>query len=69
MSKIVIEMVFSEELAKTAAKAMENGEIVDADDLLFRLADVYAQTIKKNKEFMKPLKLLDKNVKVNVAVC
>lgn len=66
--KIVIEIVFSKHIDTVVAQAIANGELKDKQDLLRRLAGVYQKEIKNNKEFMKPLKALDKDVAVRVII-
>lgn len=66
--KIAIEIVFSGDLGKSVEKAVANGELKDKYDLMRKLAKVYQKEIQNNKDFMKPLRALDKGVTVRVVI-
>lgn len=66
--KIAIEIVFSGDLNMSVEKAVANGELKDKYDLMRKLAKVYQKEIQNNKDFMKPLRALDKGVTVRVVI-
>jgi len=66
--KISIEIVFSRDLDRSVEQAIAEGSIKSKADLMRKLAGVYQQEIQNNKQFLKPLKALDKDVTVRVVI-
>jgi hypothetical protein len=66
IARIKIEIVFSERLNETIAKAIANGERTSVQKIVDGLVGVYRKTLSNTPAFMNPLKALDKKVKVSV---
>lgn len=65
-AEIRIRIRFSKNLDKSIKEAIDGGEVTSKEDVINRLVNVYKKTIDGSKDFMKPLKALDKHVRVTV---
>lgn len=66
VARIRIEIVFSERLNDSVAKAIANGEHTSVQKIVDGLVGIYRKTMKDTPSFMNPLKALDKKVNVSV---
>jgi hypothetical protein len=66
VARIRIEVIFSERLNDSVAKAIANGESTSVQKIVDGLVGIYRQTVSKTPEFINPLKAIDKKVKVTV---
>jgi hypothetical protein len=65
-AKIRIEIVFGGGLTSSVQQAIANGEHTSVKKIVEQLVGIYRKTLNSTPEFTKPLKELDKNVKILV---
>lgn len=65
-AEIRIRIRFSKNLDKSVKKAINKREIKSKAELINKLVGIYQNNLKTNKNFIRPLKAIDKHVKVTV---
>jgi len=65
-AKIKIEIVFGGGLTRSVQLAIANGEHTSVKKIVEQLVGIYRKTLSSTPEFTKPLKELDKNVRIFV---
>jgi len=66
VATITIEMKFGKGLAQSVDKAQREGENVSIQSIVDDLAAIYRKTVRDTPQFTRPLKALDKKVKISV---